>query len=158
MWKTCSSLKKSPKKTHISESLFNKDTGRQPKACNFIKKETLAQVFSCDFCENSKNIFSTEHLWMTASGLSMSRTKITTYYERNFDIDIFQEIWQIFPEYLFIDRSSHRRFSWNSTKFTGKYLSQSLFFNKFAGLILQNTSGWLLQYRTSPSDYNSVNP
>ena len=24
---------------------------------NFIKKETLAQVFSCEFCEISKNIF-----------------------------------------------------------------------------------------------------
>ena len=24
-------------------------------ACNFIKKETLAQLFSCDFCEISKN-------------------------------------------------------------------------------------------------------
>ena len=27
------------------------------QACNFIKKETLAQVFSCKFCENFKNIF-----------------------------------------------------------------------------------------------------
>ena len=27
-------------------------------ACNFIKKETLAQVFSCEFCKISKNIFS----------------------------------------------------------------------------------------------------
>ena len=27
------------------------------KACNFIKKESLAQVFSCEFCEISKNIF-----------------------------------------------------------------------------------------------------
>ena len=26
------------------------------KACNFIKKETLAQVFSCEFCEIFKNI------------------------------------------------------------------------------------------------------
>ena len=26
-------------------------------ACNFIKKETLAQVFSCEFCENSKNTY-----------------------------------------------------------------------------------------------------
>ena len=25
------------------------------EACNFIKKETLAQVFSCEFCEISKN-------------------------------------------------------------------------------------------------------
>ena len=29
----------------------------QKKACNFIKKETLAQVFSCEFCEISKNTF-----------------------------------------------------------------------------------------------------
>ena len=27
-------------------------------ACNFIKKETLAQAFSCEFCESSKNTFS----------------------------------------------------------------------------------------------------
>ena len=27
-------------------------------ACNIIKKETLAQVFSREFCEISKNIFS----------------------------------------------------------------------------------------------------
>ena len=33
----------------------------------FSKKETLAQVFSCEFCENSKNAFFTEHLWTTAS-------------------------------------------------------------------------------------------
>ena len=29
----------------------------QPEACNFTKKETLAQVFSCEFCEISKNTF-----------------------------------------------------------------------------------------------------
>ena len=27
------------------------------KACNFITKETLPQVFSCEFCEISKNPF-----------------------------------------------------------------------------------------------------
>ena len=32
-----------------------------------IKKDTLAQVFSCEFYEISKNIFFTEHLWTTAS-------------------------------------------------------------------------------------------
>ena len=36
-------------------------------ACNFIKKETLAQVFSCEFCEISKNTFFREHIWVTAS-------------------------------------------------------------------------------------------
>ena len=37
----------------------------QAEARNFIKKETLAQVFSCEFCEISKNTFFTEHLrWL----------------------------------------------------------------------------------------------
>ena len=41
---------------HLCQSLiFNKVAGA---ACNLIKKETLAQVFSCEFCEISKNIFS----------------------------------------------------------------------------------------------------
>ena len=31
--------------------------------CNFIKKETLVQVFSCEFWEIAKNTFFTEHLW-----------------------------------------------------------------------------------------------
>ena len=29
----------------------------QASVCNFIKRETLAQVFSCEFCEIFKNIF-----------------------------------------------------------------------------------------------------
>ena len=48
---------------HLCQSLFfNKFAG-----LNFIKKETLAQVFSCDFFEISKSTFFTEHLWTTAS-------------------------------------------------------------------------------------------
>ena len=39
-------------------------------AYNFIKKETLAQVFSCEFSEISKNTFFTEHLWATASEIN----------------------------------------------------------------------------------------
>ena len=35
-----------------------------------MKKEPLIQVFSCEFCEISKNIFFTEHLSTTASVLS----------------------------------------------------------------------------------------
>ena len=33
-----------------------------------LLKKTLAQVFSCDFCEISNNTFFTEHLWITGSG------------------------------------------------------------------------------------------
>ena len=39
----------------------------EPKFCSFIKKETLAQVFSCEFCEISKNTFHIEHLQTSAS-------------------------------------------------------------------------------------------
>ena len=34
-----------------------------PEACNVIKKETQAQVFSSEFCEISNKIFFTEHLY-----------------------------------------------------------------------------------------------
>ena len=44
-------------------------TKLQAKACSLIKKETLAQVFSCGFCEISKNAFFTEHVWATASDI-----------------------------------------------------------------------------------------
>ena len=36
-----------------------------PDAYNFIEKETLAQVFFCEFCEIFKNKFFTEHVWVT---------------------------------------------------------------------------------------------
>ena len=40
-------------KTPVSQSLFS-----GAEACTFIKKETLTQVFSCEFCEIAKNTFS----------------------------------------------------------------------------------------------------
>ena len=40
---------------HLCQSLFFNKVA--DAACNFIKKETLAQVFSCEFCEISKNTF-----------------------------------------------------------------------------------------------------
>ena len=42
------------------------------QACNFIKKETLAQMLSCEFCVIFKNTFFTEHLWTTASIISIT--------------------------------------------------------------------------------------
>ena len=45
------------------------------KACNFIKKETLAQVFSCEFCEISKNSFSYRTPLVAASEKFLYRSK-----------------------------------------------------------------------------------
>ena len=39
------------------------------RPATLVKKGSLAQVFSCEFCEISKNTFSTEHLRTTASGI-----------------------------------------------------------------------------------------
>ena len=59
--KGCSQkVRKIHSKTPFPESLFS-------QACNFIKKETLAQAFSFKFGETSKKTFFTEHLWATAS-------------------------------------------------------------------------------------------
>ena len=41
----------------MSESLFYKVAGLRPQACNFIERNTLAQVFSCEFCKIFKNNF-----------------------------------------------------------------------------------------------------
>ena len=48
----------------MPESLFNQVAA--VKACNFIKKETLLQVFS-EFFENFKNTYFEEHLLTAAS-------------------------------------------------------------------------------------------
>ena len=47
----------------ISQNLQESTCPRDSFLKKFIKKETLAQVFSYEFCEISKNIFFIEHLW-----------------------------------------------------------------------------------------------
>ena len=77
----------------MSESFFNK---LQASAYNFIKKETMAHVFSCKFCEISKNTFFTEHLRETACFFAYTLILIPTlevfvksfewFYRENFQI------------------------------------------------------------------------
>ena len=48
--------------TFMMQLCYDKDSrqtlaNHRPEACNFIKKETLAQVFSWEFCEIYKNTF-----------------------------------------------------------------------------------------------------
>ena len=53
-------LKKFAKFTrkHLCQTLFfSKVAGLRPKACNFIEKETLVQVFTFEFWEIFKNTF-----------------------------------------------------------------------------------------------------
>ena len=52
---------------HLCQSLFfNKVAG---EACNFIKKETLAQVFSCEFCEAFDKVWHDDLVFKLGQGL-----------------------------------------------------------------------------------------
>ena len=54
---------------HLCQSLyFDKVAGLRPETCNFIQIETLAQMFSYEFWEISKNNSFIEHVWATTSG------------------------------------------------------------------------------------------
>ena len=46
---------------------------QRPTACNFIKKETPVQVFSCEFCEIFKNTYFVEHQPRVASFILLFR-------------------------------------------------------------------------------------
>ena len=63
----------------VPGSLFNKVAGLRSQTCNFIKKETLAQVFSSEFCEISKNIFFVKHLWWL-----LLKSAIALFFQRIF--------------------------------------------------------------------------
>ena len=53
---------------HLCQSLFFNNVAG-PRSAILLKKETLAQVFSCEYCKIPKNTFFKEHLGTTASGV-----------------------------------------------------------------------------------------
>ena len=76
---------------HLRQSIFFNN----PMACNFIKKEALAQLFSREFCKTFKNIFFTEHR-MTASEhfkLIDIRIRVTEFH---YNFKILNKFYQIF--------------------------------------------------------------
>ena len=54
------------------EIFYKKKVFLRPQACNFIKKKTLTQVFSCELCKIFKSTFFTENLRAIASGDGLS--------------------------------------------------------------------------------------
>ena len=72
MWASFNEKNVRIKNAKYSAFVLNLSQDLRPQACNFIRTGTLAQVFSCKFCEISENTFFTEHLWTTASKCSKS--------------------------------------------------------------------------------------
>ena len=74
---------------------FTKFTGKGLCQSLSFKKATMAQEFSCEFCDISKNTFFTEHLWTTASvTLHISRYCCTR--TRNFSKTILTKTYASF--------------------------------------------------------------
>ena len=64
------------KKKVFSNNLQNSQEIHRLQACNFTRKETPTQVFSCEFCEIFKNIFFMEHLQWLLLNLRILNFKI----------------------------------------------------------------------------------
>ena len=94
--------------------------------CNFIRKETLAQVFSSEFCEITKNTFFTEHVWATLtnsrnfssfffSSSSNSRNfSMSSNFSKQIQSGLKAALWLAFTV-SFISVSSFKTLYWNST-------------------------------------------
>ena len=103
-------------------------------ACNFNKKETMAQLFSCEFCEISKN---TSFLQSTSRGClctvifmeTVTKTKTVRVDFKDSSVIYGQAIIRDSYSEVLCKISVLKDF----LKFTGKQLCQSLFFNKVAG-------------------------
>ena len=93
-------------RVHVKDKTFNRSSCLR---CSMKKgvirkpatlwKETLAQVFSCEFCKISKNTFFTEHLWSIASVTTVMKACnfIKKRLEhRCFFLWIFQNFWDSF--------------------------------------------------------------
>ena len=91
----------------LCQSLFfNKVAGA---ACIFIKKGTLAQAFSCEFCEILKNTFFTEHVWVTASSLVLMLRRLLFMCEINFKVKLVLLYEKQFLSALFFRNNSFFR-------------------------------------------------
>ena len=86
---------------HLCQSLFfNKFASLRPKVCNFIKKETLAQVLSCDFYAISKNTFSYRTPPVAAS-VNRSNTFLKSTLTGNLDLTLYISFIFILPQMSF---------------------------------------------------------
>ena len=80
------------------------------KACNFVKKETLEQVFSCEFCEISKSTFLIEHLvaasmyWFKCYHCTVSSTvfPIQLKNTQEYIITSFNKESKVYQPFLFV--------------------------------------------------------
>ena len=134
------------------------EISQNSQACNLIKKETLAQVFSCEFCEISKNTFSYRISLVAASGVKYEKHFIHVISQLGWPCNINPEIfsselksqcvsWLCLMNYVywlcvvFVDCSSYlKKRSERISKFTEEDLRWSLFSVKLLVTLKKDTS------------------
>ena len=128
-----------------------------PQACNFIKKETLARVFSCQFCEIFNNTFSPEH--------HLAKLLETLFYRTLLDDCFLQmlssEFWEVFKNNYFAEhlRTTASDFInfwfWGPTTKTNTFHDQSLFTGKhlLRELFQSNSDQKFLLIKGLPKQY-----
>ena len=70
----------------------------QTEACNFIKKETLTQVFSYEFCEISKNIFFRRTPLVAAYVIRYQKTKQAKNGKKTIFERLYGAVFQFFMQ------------------------------------------------------------
>ena len=102
----------------------------KPQACNFIKKETLAQVFSYEFSEISKNTFF-HRTPLVATSIIRVLKKFAKFTEKhlcwNLSLINLQSWRQLLSATLLKKWLQHRRFSGNVVKFLRTSFLQKTF-------------------------------
>ena len=67
------------------------------QACNFIEKETLTQVFSCEFCGISKSTFSCRTSSVAASVINNFKTSFSICFEISYALKKRPHPAQVLP-------------------------------------------------------------
>ena len=137
----------------------------QAEACNFIKKETLAQVSPCGFCEISKNTFFTEHLWAAASGYHKYSFMLITFINRNSQYVLFKSrtvktsasyiLSRIFSAFG-IRKDFGIVLAFSFQKPQHKRIEQSRFFTGVIGLEYGLSLCSIMPFSSNPSNYLKI--
>ena len=87
------SLYRSSRPDVLLEILQYSQENTRPEVCNFIKIETMAQIFSCEFCEIFKNVFSYRTPPVAAAvckrGILQNWRFIDFHWFKNFLLELF---------------------------------------------------------------------
>ena len=102
----------------------------EASACNFIKKETLTQVFFSEFCEISRDTFFTEQLWwlLCSFALLLNFRATRRVYET------LQKLWYfcITKRILYFPKYSQSEIQTFTSSIPGRIINLlSKFFKKF---------------------------